>query len=82
MLLHHLNPLVMEILVFKTDIIDRRQVNMVELQLNKIQGIIRWNVDLHDCDSILRVVSDDNISPRLIEQHMLEAGHYCAELED
>lgn len=72
----------MEILVFKTDIIDRRQVNMIELQLNKIRGIIRWNVDLHDRDSILRVVSDDNLSPRLIEQHMLEAGHYCAELED
>jgi hypothetical protein len=71
----------MEILVFKTDIIDRRQISSVELQLNQISGIIRWNVDLHDCDSILRVVSD-NISPRLIEQQMLEAGYYCSELED
>jgi len=71
----------MNILVFKTDIIDRRQVNMVELQLNKLQGIIRWNVDLHDRDSILRVVSDD-LSPRLIEQQVFEAGHYCAELPD
>lgn len=71
----------MDILVFKTDIIDRRQVTLVELQLSKIRGIIRWNVDLHDRDSILRVVSD-NISPRLIEQQMFEAGHFCTELED
>jgi hypothetical protein len=71
----------MEILVFKTDIIDKRQVNLLEPRLNKLKGIIRWNVDLHDRDKILRVVSD-NISPRRIEQQMMEAGHYCAELED
>ena len=71
----------MEILVFKTDIINRRQVTRAAPQLNRLKGIIRWNVDLHDCDKILRVVSD-NISPRLIEQQMQEAGHYCAELED
>jgi len=71
----------MEILVFKTDIIDKQQVNLLEPQLNELKGIIRWNVDLHDCDKILRVVSE-NISPRFIEQQMLEAGHYCTELED
>ena len=71
----------MEILVFKTDITDPQQVLLIEPHLDNLQGVIRWNVDLHDCDKILRVVSD-NISPRVIEQHMLEAGHRCIELED
>lgn len=71
----------MEILVFKTDITDPQQVLLIEPHLDGLPGVIRWNVDLHDCDNILRVVSD-NISPRVIERHMLEAGHHCIELED
>lgn len=71
----------MEILVFKTDITDTRQVNSIVHHLDRLEGIIRWNVDLHDCDKILRVVSS-NVSPRVIERHIMEAGHYCCELED
>jgi hypothetical protein len=71
----------MEILVFKTDIADTRQVNGIIPHLEQLEGIVRWNVDLDDCDKILRVVSR-NVSPRIIEQHLAQAGHYCCELED
>jgi hypothetical protein len=71
----------MEILVFKTDLRSEQQVHRIEPHINKVQGIIRWNVDLQDCDKILRVVSLD-ASPRTIEQRLQQAGHYCVELED
>jgi copper chaperone CopZ len=71
----------MEILVFKTDISNRRAVNKVIPHLENIQGIVRCNVDLHDRDKILRIESKA-VSPRLIEQQVQQAGHYCKELED
>ncbi len=72
----------MEILVFKTDLGSEQEVNRIMPHINKVQGIIRWNVDLQDCDKILRVVSNDEVSPRTIEQKLQRAGYYCAELED
>ena len=71
----------MEILVFKTDIRDRRRVTEVEQHIENIEGVIKWNVDLHDCDHILRIEAD-KLSPRIIEQELQQAGYYCEELED
>ncbi len=71
----------MEILVFKTDIRDRRRIIEVEPHIENIEGIIKWNVDLHDRDNILRVEAD-TISPRVIERQLQQAGYYCEELED
>jgi len=71
----------MEILVFKTDISNRRAVNKIIPRLETIDGIIRCNVDLHDRDKILRIESSA-VSPRIIEHQVQQAGHYCKELED
>jgi hypothetical protein len=71
----------MDILVFKTDIRDRRRVTEVEQHIENIEGILKWNVDLHDKDNILRIEAE-TISPRIIEQHLQQAGYYCEELED
>lgn len=49
--------------------------------LNRLEGIIRWNVDLHDRDKILRVESH-SLSPKTVEQTLELAGYYCKELED
>lgn len=72
----------MEILVFKTDLDSEQEVNRLMPHINTVDGIIRWNVDLQDCDKVLRIVSHDGVSPRLIEQRLQRAGHYCAELPD
>jgi len=71
----------MQILVFKTNLSDRRLVNEVEPHLENVGGILKWNVDLHDKDNILRIETED-VSPRRIEQQLQQAGYYCEELDD
>ena len=70
----------MEILVFKTNLTDTVHVSNVMPSLNLHPHIIQWNVDLHDCDNILRVVSE-NIPAGEVEQLLLNAGYFCKELE-
>ena len=71
----------MEILVFKTDIHSRKKINALGPHLENIKGIIKWNVDLHDVDNVLRIEAA-SISPELIEKKLQQAGYYCEELED
>lgn len=49
--------------------------------LDGLHGIIKWNIDFHDNDKILRVVSD-KLSPKLIEHTLQTAGYVCEELQD
>lgn len=69
----------MEILVFKTNVDSKRQVRRLFPILRTLQGIARWNVDLHDADNILRVEAI-SISPRSIETVVQQAGYFCKEL--
>lgn len=71
----------MNILVFKTNIRYKKQVSAVTKHMNTIDGIIRWNVDLHDKDKILRIETI-SLSPRVVENTLLQAGYACQELED
>jgi hypothetical protein len=71
----------MEVLVFKTNIRDRKRISEIEPHLDNIEGIIKWNVDLHDRDNILRIEAE-KLSPRIIERELQHAGYYCEELED
>ena len=68
-----------EILVFKTNLDDRSVVD-VESLLDIHPHIIQWNVDLEDCDNILRIVSRQ-IAATEVESILLNAGYYCEELE-
>lgn len=69
----------MEILVFKTNIRSKRQLEVIMPHLQKIEGIRQWNVDMHDKDKVLRVQSVD-VSPHIIERTVREAGYICEEL--
>jgi copper chaperone len=71
----------MEVLVFKTNIRYKKQVQTIVTQLNGLEGILRCNVDLYDKDKILRIEASD-LSPRVIEHTLLEAGYFCEELID
>ena len=71
----------MNILVFKTDIADKKQVRKLFRLLRTIEGILKWNIDMEDIDKVLRVETV-NASPRNIEEVFLNAGYYCKELED
>ncbi len=69
----------MEILVFKTNLSNVDHIGKVCLPLNHHPHILEWNVDLHDCDKVLRVVAQ-NIPATEVEQIIFKAGYYCQEL--
>jgi hypothetical protein len=70
----------MEVLVFKTNLTDPNRIHDVEKSLDVHPNIFKWNVDLHDCDNILRIEADD-LSGKEIENLLSRAGYYCEELE-
>ena len=71
----------MEVLVFKTNVRYKKHINNVANQLEQFTDINRWNFDLQDKDKILRVETID-LSPKVIESALQQAGYYCEELAD
>jgi hypothetical protein len=56
----------MEVLVFKTNIRYKKQLNAIQQHISEHPGILKWNIDLKDCDKVLRIESK-NIEPVMIE---------------
>ena len=71
----------MNILVFKTNIRYKKHISALTTHMDNMEGVIRWNVDLDDKDKILRVEARD-LSPRMVEHTLLQAGYVCEELND
>lgn len=71
----------MQILVFKTNIRYKKHISDLSRHIDNIAGVIKWNVDLDDVDKILRVEARD-LSPRVVEHTLWQAGYVCKELED
>lgn len=71
----------MSILVFRTNIINATHVKRVSPHIKKIDGIQKWNIDLHDVDKVLRVVVGDDLSASYIELVVQNAGYFCTELD-
>lgn len=71
----------MNILVFKTNLHNPELVNQARTVLQTIPGIQRWNVDMHDCDNVLRIEAGE-LSAQSVENLLQQAGYYCEELQD
>lgn len=71
----------MEVLVFKTSVQSRNNIQSVGAALEALTGVLKWNFDLQDADNILRVESKE-LSPRNVEQVLQHAGFACEELPD
>lgn len=71
----------MEVLVFKTSVRSRNNVQSVGAALEALTGVLKWNFDLQDADNILRVEAKE-LSPRNVEQVLQYAGFACEELPD
>lgn len=71
-----------KILVFKTNLIYKKDIRKAASYLNSHPLIQSWNVDRHDVDRVLRIVSGDEIPPVQINRLIEEAGFFCAELCD
>jgi hypothetical protein len=69
-----------EILVFKTNLTNTKRISDVESLLDIHPQIVQWNVDLNDCDNVLRIVSK-NMPAQEVENILLNAGYYCEELQ-
>ncbi len=70
-----------DILVFKTNIKYKKQISAIRRHIETEPQIIKWNVDLHDIDKILRIESFD-LHPTIVESLVQKAGYYCEELKD
>lgn len=71
----------MNVLVFKTDLHTHERVSDVSPILTHLKDINRWNVDVQDCDHVLRIESE-TLSAHRIEQLLSSAGYFCEELTD
>ncbi len=69
----------MEILVFKTDLTQSRLV-LVGKVLADLPGLLRWNVDLEDCDRVLRLEADPALSIETVKRRLRATGIFCDEL--
>lgn len=69
----------MEVLVFKTNLTDSKRISDIENTLDLHPHILRWNVDLNDCDNILRIECN-KLMGNEVETLLWKAGYYCEEL--
>ena len=68
------------ILIFKTNIQTELDKQRIQDILDAHDTIQKWNVDLHDVDCVLRIVSD-TMTPEQIIKVIQHNGFECAELE-
>ena len=67
--------------IFKTNIRYKKDVKVVYPYLTNCPDIIHWNVDLHDCDKILRLELN-TANTAIIRTHINSLGYFCEELID
>lgn len=67
------------IFVFKTSVKNKTEVRILGSYLNTLLQEARWNFDLDDCDKILRIESQAEISDATIKL-LQTKGFECVEL--
>lgn len=67
--------------VFKTSVKTKRDVKNLKPNLTKLIPLTKWNFDLEDCDKILRIESQKEITTLIIKE-LQRCGFYCEELTD
>ena len=68
------------ILVFKTSITTKKEARKLKPLLDKMLPNGRWNLDLEDCDKILRMDTEEYIAAKVVEL-LNNHAFYCQELE-
>ena len=68
------------ILIFKTNIQTKRDKLRIQRELDTLETIQQWNIDLEDIDCVLRIVSD-RLTPEQIILVVKDNGFECSELE-
>ncbi|HMH31506.1 MAG TPA: hypothetical protein VK543_00660 [Puia sp.] len=68
------------ILIFRTNIQTKRDKLRIQHELDTLDTIQQWNIDLEDIDCVLRIVSD-RLTPEQIISVVKDSGFECSELE-
>lgn len=71
----------MQVLVFRTNLNGESDVIRVSSHLDALPEIRTWNVDLEDCDRVLRIESTLD-TPEKVINLIAEHGYSCEELPD
>lgn len=69
-----------KVLILKSNIATYADLLQIQSPLDDHPGISKWNIDLDDCDHVLRVVTP-NLTVADIEQIIRSSGFQCSELE-
>lgn len=70
-----------KVLVFRSNIVNEEDIQDIRPLMDGHPGIMRWNVDLHDIDKVLRIETT-GLEAGNIENLLVEAGYFCEELPD
>lgn len=69
-----------KVLVFKSNISTYVDLLQIRHPLDQHPGITRWNIDLDDCDHVIRIVTP-NLTAADIQELVNSNGYQCSELE-
>lgn len=72
----------MKILVFKTDVKSHLELSILATAINSLRGIVRWSVDMHDSDRVLKVVAMGEPNESEFMKFVKSQGILCEELPD
>lgn len=70
----------MEVLVFRTNVNNKRKVSRIRPLLTSVAAIKQWNFDLEDCDYVLRIETT-GLNTRYVEALLQNAGFDCSEMD-
>lgn len=71
----------LRVLVFKTNLVSAKDIHRISPVMGDTPGILRWNVDEHDIDNVLRIETSW-LLPGDIIRVLTNAGYVCEELPD
>ncbi|MEP5613473.1 MAG: hypothetical protein ABJP45_14570 [Cyclobacteriaceae bacterium] len=72
----------MKIFVFKTDIKSHLEISILASALRGLRGIVRWSVDMHDVDRVLKIVTLDDARESELVSFVKSQGVSCESLPD
>lgn len=67
------------IYVFRTSVKYKNQIKKTSNKINEINGIQDWNFDLEDCDNILRIEANKDITKKICRK-LNSLNYTCEEL--
>lgn len=70
-----------QVLVFKTNLQYEKDIKHISPLMGNTPGIVKWNVDQHDIDNVLRIETAW-LLPQDIIRMVTGAGYLCEELPD